>query len=311
MMFVSQAVANKIARRALTLEKASPQLLFGAGIVGVVGSTVLACRATLKLEEVLLDTKDKMEEVKEFRPDPEKGQEYSEKDRQRDITLLQVQGAVKVVRLYAPAIVLGGASVAALVQSHSILTKRNAALMAAYSAIEKGFAEYRQRVVDKYGVDEDRNFRYGTREVDIIEHDTGKKKTVTRVADDVPSVYARFFDNGSGSWSKDKEINLYFLACQQNYCNNLLLSRGHLFLNEVYDQLGLDRSRAGSIVGWIIEPNSESDNYVDFGVWDDNQNARDFVNGREGSILLDFNVNGVIFDKIDTPTEAISWQRGN
>jgi hypothetical protein len=76
--------------------------------------------------------------------------------------------------------------------------------------------------------------------------------------------------------------------------------------------LGVPRSKAGSVVGWIITGNV-TDAYVDFGVWnnDADHNVRDFVNGREGSILLDFNVDGVIYDKIDTPVEALSWQRGN
>jgi hypothetical protein len=305
MRFVSGAVAKTIAHRALVLEKNSPSLLFGAGIVGVVGSTVLACRATLKMQDVLDETQEKLNTAKTL-----EHENYSEKDRQRDIVIIHVQSAAKIVRLYGPAIVVGGASIAALTRSHNILTERNAALTAAYAALDKGFREYRQRVVDKYGEDQDREFRYSSREVEIIQD--GKKKTVKRVGDDGPSIYARFFDPLSTSWSKEPEYNLLFLKCQQTYANDLLLARGHIFLNEVYDMIGVPRSKAGSIVGWILTPDRETDNLVDFGIFNrDDATIRDFVNGREGSILLDFNVDGVIYDKIDTPTESVSWQMNN
>lgn len=300
MKLVPSAVTKTIAHRALLLEKNSPSLLFGAGVVGMVGSTVLACRATLKLEEVLDEAKNNIDTAKTL-----VHEDYSEKDKQKDISIIYVKTTAKIVRLYSPSVVVGGAAVAALVQSHNILNRRNAALTAAYAALETGFAEYRQRVVEKYGEEEDRNLRYGTREVEITED--GKKTTVTRVGEDVPSIYARFFDPLSTSWSKEPEYNLIFLRCQQNYANDLLKSRGHIFLNEVYDMIGVPRSKAGSVVGWILIGNVR-DNWIDFGIWDDEGSVRDFVNGREGSILLDFNVDGVIYDKIDTPTEAISWQ---
>jgi hypothetical protein len=297
------AVSKALGRRALVLEKNSPQLLFGAGLVGMVGSTVLACRATLKLEEVLDEGKVNLHKAKTL-----EHREYTEQDKQRDISIIYVQTSMKVVRLYAPAIAVGSASVAALVQAHSILNRRNAALTAAYLALEKGFAEYRQRVVEKYGEEEDRNFRYGTREVEVITD--GKKKTAVRVGEGEPSIYARFFDPLSTEWSKEPEYNLIFLKCQQNYVNDLLRARGHVFLNEVYDKLGIPRSKAGSVVGWILIGDVR-DNYIDFGIWDSDGTVRDFVNGREASILLDFNVDGVIYDKIDTPTEAVSWQMRN
>ena len=302
MQLVSGAIGRQIARQALKVEKNSPAILFGAGLVGVVGSTVLACRATLKLEDVLDEGQEKIKKAKTL-----EHREYSEKDRENDVRIITIQTGVKIVRLYTPSIVIGGASIAALVQSHNILTKRNVALTAAYAALEKGFAEYRQRVIDKYGEEEDRNFRYGTREVEILED--GKKKTVTRVGDGIPSIYARFFDPLSPEWNKEPEYNLIFLQCQQTYANDLLRARGHLFLNEVYDSLGIPRSKAGSVVGWIISNGQVADAHVDFGLWtNDDHNVRDFVNGREGSILLDFNVDCVIYDKIDTPVEGLSWQ---
>ena len=294
MKFVPEVIGRQIARNALLAQKASPEVLLVAGIAGMVGSTVLACRATLKMETVMDEAKDKLETAKTL-----EHAEYSEKDRSRDISLIYFQSSVKVIRLYAPAIIVGGISIYALTSSNRILTKRNAALTAAYGALERGFSQYRARVVDKYGEEEDRNFRYGSEQVEIVDEETGKKKTVTRVGPDVPSIYARFFDPTSTSWSKEPEYNMLFLNCQQNYANDLLRSRGHIFLNEVYDLLGLERSKAGAVVGWVLSKNGETDNFVNFGVFDGNeQRARDFVNGREGAILLDFNVDGVIYDKL-------------
>jgi hypothetical protein len=99
-----------------------------------------------------------------------------------------------------------------------------------------------------------------------------------------------------------------FLRANQQYFNNLLIVRGHVFLNEVYDQLGLPHTTAGQIVGWRYTPDNEGDNYNDFGILRDDETVRDFINGRNGSILLDFNVDGPILGKIDTPVEPLSWQ---
>lgn len=295
MKLVPAAITQKVARNALLARRASPGMLFGAGIVGMVGSTVLACRATLKLEEVLDEAHSNLDTARNL-----DHPEYSEKDRHRDIALIRFQTSVKIVRLYAPAVLVGGASIAALTSSHVILNRRNVALTAAYAAVEKGFNEYRARVVEKYGEDEDRNLRYGSEEVEIIDPDTNKKRTVTRVAPGDPSIYARFFDPYSTSWSREPEYNMVFLKAQQNYANDMLKARGHVFLNEVYDMLGLPRSKAGAVVGWVYSKNGETDNFINFGVFNgQSQQARDFVNGFEGSILLDFNVDGVIYDKIE------------
>lgn len=234
--------------------------------------------------------------------------DYSEKDRARDTTIVQVQGAVKIGRLYLPAVALGVVSVAALTKSHNILNERNAALTAAYAAIERTFNEYRSRVVDKYGFDADQHMRYGSEKGEIVDPDTGRTRKIDRVADEAPSQYARFFDPTCSNWSKEPEYNRLFLKCQQNYANDLLHARGHVFLNEVYDMLGLERSKAGSVVGWVLS--EDGDNFVDFGVFTGTDAIRDFVNGREASILLDFNVDGLIYDKIESVGEKLSWQKG-
>lgn len=307
MKLVPEVIGRTISRNSLLMQKNSPGLLLGVGVAGMVGSTVLACRATLKMEEVVGEAKGKLDTAKTLdHPD------YSDKDRSRDISLVYFQTGIKIGRLYSPAILLGGLSIACLTSSHNILTRRNAALTAAYTALEQGFNEYRSRVVEKYGEEQDRDFRYGTQKVEIVDPETNRKKTVSRVSQDTPSIYARFFDLHSTSWSKEPEYNLIFLQCQQNYANDLLKARGHVFLNEVYDMVGVPRSKAGAVVGWILSPNGDTDNFVNFGVFDGKTGiARDFVNGLEGAILLDFNVDGVIYDKIDKLGEELSWQLGH
>ena len=305
MNLIPQAISRGVARQGLMAQKNSPTLLFGAGVAGMITSTVLACRATLKVDEILQETQQELEKVNGAKL---MHRAYAEEHHRRDVTVIYTRSIVKIGRLYTPSVAVGVISVACLTKSHQILEERNLALAAAYAAVDKAFIEYRSRVVDKYGEDQDREFRYAIEEVELVD-ERGKVETVRRVNTDVaPSMYARFFDEYSGVWSKDPEYNLVFLQCQQKYANDMLRARGHLFLNEVYDTLGLSRTKAGSVVGWIMSLNG--DNHVDFGIFDNNQNARDFVNGREGAILLDFNVDGVIFDKINPhDMKEIAWQR--
>lgn len=287
-------IGNSMSRNALRIQNASPELLLAAGVVGTVASTVLACRSTLKVNSILEERKRDLK-VARAMEDPE----YSEQDRSRDITLIYVQSTVKMIKLYAPAAILGVVSISTLIASNRILKGRNVALAAAYSALDRGFKEYRARVIDKYGEDEDRYLRYGTQKVQITDPETGKKRTVTRAGPDAESIYARFFDEGSSSWNKDPQYNFIFLQAQQNYWNDKLKARGHVFLNEVYDELGLQHSKEGAVVGWVWNPDDPTrDNFIDFGVFNDTKKARDFVLGFEGSILLDFNVDGMIYDLI-------------
>ena len=294
---ISNAVTSKAGRRILVAQKHSPTILFGAGVVGVVATVVIASRATLKLEEVLDQAQGNLRTAKDL--SDTNNPSYSENDYKQDVAYIYIRSTLAIARLYAPAVAVGTLSIGCLAGSHTILTKRNAGLAAAYAAVEKGFAEYRQRVLAEVGEDKEREFRYGSESREIVEETKQGPKvtTVQRVDPNGISVYARFFDEMSQSWQKTPEYNRVFLQCQQNYANDLLHSRGHVFLNEVYDMLGIERTKAGAVVGWIMS--KDGDNFIDFGMFDsDNPRARDFVNGREGAILLDFNVDGVIFDKI-------------
>jgi hypothetical protein len=321
MTLVPNAISTKIARQSLLAGKNAPTMLFGAGVLGMVGSTVLACRATLKMDEILSKTRDDLNTAKSLHmadspishshtegTTTTKPLEYNDADYRKDVTVIYTRALVSITKEYGPAILLGSASISCLIKSHDILSRRNAALTAAYIAVDEAFTRYRSRVVDKYGEEEDREFRYGVAEEVKIVDEHGAVRTEKRVGDDAPSMYARFFDEYSTSWSKEPEYNIVFLRCQQKWANDMLKARGHLFLNEVYDALGIERTTAGSVVGWIVS--QASDNFIDFGLFADREGrgVRDFINGRNGSILLDFNVDGVIYDKIDSHKERLQWQ---
>ena len=305
MKFVPDAIARKVASQQLLAKQHSPQILFVGGVVGMVGSTVLACRATLKLDEVLDSIeadKRKAYETKADveRPDYDGTATYPDNELRRDLAIISLQGVGKLAKLYAPSVVVGAASIAALTKSHNILQDRNLALTAAYTAVDAAYSRYRDRVIDRYGEEVDRELRYEVEDVEVLDEETGKISTVPMVTGAPGSKYARWFDSESSrNWSVNPEINLYFLKTVQTYANDRLRSRGHVFLNEVYDELGLSHTEAGAIVGWRWNQGS-GDDYIDFGIWDNTrEDVNDFFNGREGAILLDFNVDGPIFNKIE------------
>lgn len=297
MSIIPNVITSKFARQILLARKNSPHVMFGVGVAASVTSTVLACRGTLKLEEVLAEG-ERQEKLAERALNLEKAG-YEVKDYNKDLTIIKVKTAGRIFKLYGPALGVGLVGISCLTGSHVVMNKRNVGLTAAYAALDKGFREYRERVTGAFGEDRERELRYGSVEKEIVEEtETGPQvKTVKRAGEWAgKSVYARFFDEYTKNWSPEPEYNKIFIRCQQNYANDLLQARGHVLLNEVYDMLGIERSSAGCVVGWVLDKGG--DNFIDFGVFDKNDATRDFVNGREASILLDFNVDGVIYDKI-------------
>ena len=301
---ITTVLSNKASRSVLVAKKFSPEILVGVGIVGLIGSTVMACNATLKVDAVLAVAKEKKDKIDKASATMNHDV-YTEKDRQKDLVITYVQTGADFVKLYGPAVLLGSVSIACILGSYNIMRKRNIAVVAAYKVLKDGFDKYRERVVEDLGVDKDLEYRHGTKmetvEEVISDPETGKKKKLKKLVPTYDSnhvsQYARFFDESCAEWSKTPEYNLLFLKTKQNYANDLLHSRGHLFLNEVYTELGIKHTQEGSVVGWVLS--EDSDNFVDFGIFDVRRKAaRDFVNGEERSILLDFNVDGVIWDKI-------------
>ena len=298
------------------LKKHSPEILVVAGVVGTVASAVMACKASTKVNFVLEETKTQVDiihegaekgEVKGYLENGEVGMVPSTaEDSKKDLTIVYTQTAVKMAKLYAPAGALGAVSIAGILVGHNILHKRNLALAAAYTTVSNGMKQYRGRVIERLGEQMDKELLYNLKAKEIEEtviDEKGNETTVTKtveVADSVASMspYTFCFDETCSGWVRDAERNKFFLAQQQDYANDLLRTRGYIFLNEVLDMLGIQRTRAGQVVGWIFdEKNPIGDNYVDFGIMDiRNEASRNFVNGLEKSVWLSFNVDGNILD---------------
>lgn len=293
------ALAPKLGRAGLKLKKASPEILFGVGVVAVVGGVVLACRATTKVTDIL----DEHQQSVEILEQEDLGEDIEIKEK----TGIYVKTGLELAKVYLPAVTTVGLGIACFAGSHNIQHQRIAGLAAAYKTVESGLKNYRDRVAEELGVDKEREMYFGAKKEKIeaveVDEKTGKEKKIKKdeqvVTIDGSSEYARFFDETCSGWSKNQDYNMDRLKIVQSWCNDRLRLMGHMFLNEVYDELGIERTAAGNVVGWI--DGGDGDNYIDFGITDYLYNGsfgQDYVSGKASSILLDFNVDGTILDKI-------------
>ena len=301
------------------LRKHSPEILVVSGVVGTVVSTVMACKATTKVNFVLEETKKQIDivhegvekgEVQGYTESGEVGMiPYSAEDGKKDLAIVYGQSALKFVKLYGPSVAVGTLSIASILTGHNMLRKRNLALAAAYTAVDTGFKQYRGRVIERFGEQMDKELKYDIKAKEIEETTVdkkGKEKTVKKTVEvaDAAAImgnpYTFCFDETCSGWVRDAEANKFFLLRQQDYANERLKAKGHMFLNEVLDMLGIPRQRAGQAVGWVYDENNPiGDNYIDFGIFDIRCEAnRNFVNGLEKSIWLNFNVDGDILSNL-------------
>ena len=316
---IMKTVSGTFNKVSFQMKKHSPEILIVAGVIGTVASAVMACKATTKVGKIVEETKSNVDEIHSAieKGMTNAGEKYTVDDSKKDLTIVYAQTGVKLAKLYAPSVMLGALSLTSIVASNNILRKRNVALAAAYATVDKGFKDYRSRVIERFGAEVDRELKNNVKAKKVTttetDQETGAEKKVKKnqfvVSPSDISGYARFFEQYTTdeegntilnrNWESNNEYNLMFLKAQERYANDLLKSKKRLFLNEVYEMLGLPPTKAGQIVGWVYDPeNSSGDNYVDFGLYADNLTYSDFVNGFEPAILLDFNVDGNIWDKM-------------
>ena len=305
---VSTSAARFAGKAEFTIKKNSPEILLGAGIVGFVGTIVLACRATCRADEVLEFHRRKIKDINDAKEiadaDPEGEMSYDIEIYRQDKAIRYLKTTGSLAKLYAPTVAVGTLSLACILTSRNIMQKRYLGVVAAYNGVSAAFEEYRKRVRDEYGEGLDKHFRYGTTYDELPVYDENGKKTKEKEQvekTDTEMVMptddsCRFFDSSNPNWDKNPTFSMMWLRGQQNILNDILHTRGHVFLNEVYDALGFPHTPQGAVLGWI---DGEGDNCIDFGLYDPNkENVRRFVNGVDNVIMLEFNHDGVIWDKI-------------
>lgn len=291
-------IRRTVARTVLTTKKHSPEILTVTGVAGMVTGTVMACKQTLKVEEAMMDHMRDLDKINQGLADPEL--DYTEKEAARDKAVVYTRSAVTLLKIYAVPAAVMTLSAMSIFGSHKILRGREAQLATMLAASDKAFREYRARVAKEYGEDTDRsilhNFDKDTVKVKNEDGEEVEKDILKPTQGSRYSQYARFFDESCEKYSRVPMYNRQFILGVQDHMNNLLHQRGHVFLNEVYDALGLPRTKEGAVVGWVL---NNGDNFVDFGLYDSTkEGGRDFINGYEKSVLLDFNVDGVIYELI-------------
>lgn len=297
---IAHSSTRVLGRNALKFKKNSPHVMFGVGVVGVIGTVVLASRATLRVNDILDEHEEN--EVKIQRASNE-FDDYTEDDAKKDYLKNHVGTALAFAKLYGPAVLVGTTSIACLTGAHVTMHRRNTALMAAYAAVDTAFKAYRERVVNEAGLDKDREYMYGSEEKEVYSETKKGEPKVDRVkVAGGPSQYSVFFSPSNENWEPTPEHNAFFLKAGETYLNHVLQTRGHVTLNDVYDHLGFPRTKAGFVVGWVYDRdlNNTGDNHISFGIWDESRIDRfhEFMSGREDHLLLDFNVDGVIYDQI-------------
>lgn len=284
------------------LKKCSPELLVGAGIVGVVGAAVWACVSTTKVNDILEDHQIALDTVKANVTEDTDPKEY-----RKDVAGVYIHTGLEMARLYGPAVALGGLSIGCIVTSNHIHRKRNAALAGAYALEFNNFKKYRDKIIEKYGEDIDKEIRYGVKnekfDKNVVDEKTGKEKKTKENVKLTEGIecdeYSVFFDELNPNYVKDAEYNLEFLRRKEEYANALLRRDKFISLNDVYDLIGAPRKECGQFIGWTYDPMDPADDIfklpdgriekVNFGIIDINRaKTIDFIRGYEKAILLDF-----------------------
>lgn len=285
-----------LAKIGVVVSRNKSTILTVGGICGVIGAGVLACKATIKAQDLKLDTINKIEAIKESG--------YSdEKQYRKDLFSTYLAAGRQYAKLYGPALLLGGASIGSILYGHNILNKKLVTVAGAYKALTMDYDDYRRRIIDRLGADNARSISYGMQPVEVTTDD-GKGKTKTQTIEVVPQdMYGNvmsdrsvFFDEQSIYWSENPEENKHFLMKLEQDAQKEFDKNGYLFLNWVYKRLDVPETYAGANCGWIKGWGNDE---IDFGIFDIYSAAsRRFVNGLEPVILLNFNDDGYIADKI-------------
>ena len=298
---IIKTTASFIARTKVTLIQHSPKILMGLGLAAGTGALVTAIRGTLKAQPVIEEIKTDLADIHcEIERAEESNEDTTALKKQLTSTYLHAAG--DMLKIYAPTIILAGASAACVLTSHNIMLSRNIALATAFASVEEEYKKYRERVADKIGTEAEqaiyRDEIVREEEVSYVDEKTGEVKTekVKKYDYQLPA-HAGFFDNTNPNYVSDpaNNYNLMFIQIQEQFCNDKLRVQGFLFENDARELLGLKKTEVGQRCGWVYDPNGPT-HQISFGI--DDYTANYGKNIMDDGIWIDFNVDGDIMNKV-------------
>lgn len=306
-------------RAGAKVQKRSPEILLVTGGITFVATVVVACKQTLKCEEVLDKHERDMTNIENClelaEEDPDKV-DYTLEDAKRDRFIAYCHTGLGFAKVYAPAVLLGVVSLTCFGCSFNIMRKRNLALTAAYTALDSAFKTYRKRVKDELGDESDQYFRYGYKKVKdaLIAGKDADGNDIAVVADEIDTVpwdeegenktpdhIFVFAPETSKYWGVDEIHNDMTIASVKNVAQVDYNMKGFLFLNDILKALGMSEIPYGQLVGWM---KGVGDDYLDFGVRKVYRKASSDPNRNplglkyECIYELEFNTCGMIWNKI-------------
>ena len=298
-----------------TIVKHSPEILMCLGGATFVATVVVACKETVKEEDILIEHDFALADIESEHED---NQLFDDAAYKKSKINAYKHVTIETVKNYAPAVVLGTTSLACFFGAFGIMRKRYATIVLAYGALEESFRKYRERVIESRGVEEDIYYLTGAKPKSITVKDEDgkkeKKQQLTLQDGSIASPYVfkfgKYCADGSlnKQWSEEQQSNLSYVLGQQDWLNSQLYFRnvfddkhrvkirGSVMLNEVRDLLGEIAIPAGSVVGWRYSNGEHKCNgYIDFRITEATE--IDEETGREiPCLIINPNVDGMIYD---------------
>ena len=315
MNFSNLKAFAKIAKH--TIVKHSPEILMVTGGITFVTTVIVASKETIKEEDILADHQCELADIKW----EHETEQLDDKAYKKSVRNVYMHTSIQTVKNYAPAVIVGTASLACFFGAFGIMKKRYTTLLVAYTALEESFRKYRERVIAARGADEDLYYLTGNKPKEITEKKedgTKEKKKVLMLPDGtIASPYAfkfgKYKENGERNlqWTEELQLLLSYAQGQELWLNNQLYERctfdrhhnvthrGVVMLNEIRDLLGEDPNSTGAICGNRYGNGTPGANgYIDFRIIESKE--IDPETGREiPCLFINPNVDGMIWDLID------------
>lgn len=230
------------------IKKHSPTILIVGGVLGFVGSAVLAYKARPKVEEVVESVED---------------------DVNNNVEVNKVEVGKQVVMALAPAIGLGLVSTGMLLWSHQIQKRRIMALSTSLIASQTAHYKLAEKVKNKLGEKAYNEFMTkDERKVFSKDEDGNTTETIEEMKAELDKTLGQWYEESSEYFSDDHQYNLQWIELKSTELDSKLFAKGHLLLNDVRKLLGFEPIPSGQLLGWSAYDSFYIDSII-MNEWDD------------------------------------------